>query len=400
MRFLHNLYILNARIVLPNSLLDQGFIHIQDEKINTIGKMEDCPLIGSADQVIDCHGTGDAIPGMIDIHVHGAAGYDFMDTDEVAYKEIAQAFAKEGVTSFLATTITNPLDYTRETLKRLGDYHVRENVPGRAEMLGIHLEGPFINKEQKGAQPENAIVVPDANLFKEWQEVAGNAIKICTFAPELDVTKEFLEELKKTDVLSSMGHTNATYDESIDAIANGVTHATHLFNGMKGMHHRDPGVVGAALLQDDVHVEIIPDDIHFHKDLLKLIYKMKGVERILVITDGMRAKGMPDGTYDLGGQEVHVGEGRCVLASNGSLAGSIVTMNQARLNVAKWLDLSIHEQVQITSTNQASRLGMLDRKGTLAIGKDADIVILDSDGEVELTICRGTIAYERITACN
>ncbi len=191
-----------------------------------------------------------------------------------------------------------------------------------------------------------------------------------------------------------MGHTDASYDEALQAVQQGVSHATHLFNGMKGMHHRDPGVVGAALLQDEVHVEIIPDGIHFHPDLLKMIVRMKGLEKVLAITDGMRAKDMPDGEYDLGGQQVTVRDGKCRLA-NGSLAGSIVTMNQARLNLAKWLDLSIHEQLQITSINQAKRLGQFDRKGSIQAGKDADIVVLGHDGEVELTICRGVIAYER-----
>jgi len=392
---LGNLYLINATLVLEDSVLYEGFIHIKEQKIESIGVMRDCPSLATADRVIDCKGKQYVIPGMIDIHVHGAAGFDFMDGKQEAFEGIALALAKEGTTSFLATTITNPVSYTSDTLKSLGRYRVESNDPGAAEMLGIHLEGPFINKTQKGAQPENAIITPDANLFKEWQELSGCSIKIITYAPELDNDFELLTELNKTNVIPSMGHTNASYDESVHAISHGVSHATHLFNGMKGMHHRDPGVVGAVLLQDDVHVEIIPDGIHFHPDLLKLIVKMKGLEKVLVITDGMRAKGMPDGEYDLGGQEVTVRDDKCLLTSTGSLAGSIVTMNSARLNLAKWLELSIHEQLQITSINQANRLGLSGRKGSLMTGKDADVVVLGQEGSVELTICRGSVAYER-----
>ncbi|MFJ7936136.1 N-acetylglucosamine-6-phosphate deacetylase [Sporosarcina sp. NPDC096371] len=390
-----NLYLVNATIVLENSILEQGFIHIKDDKIETVGEMAVCPSWSDDEQVFDCAGMQYVIPGMIDIHVHGAAGFDFMDGSHEAFEGIAKALAKEGTTSFLATTITNPIEHTVDALKSLEKYSAQGTGLDVAEMLGIHLEGPFINKQQKGAQPESAIITPDAKVFREWQELSGNAIKVITFAPELDAQFELLQELTKTGVIPSMGHTDGSYDETMDAISQGVSHATHLFNGMKGMHHRDPGVVGAALLHDDVHVEIIPDGIHFHPDLLKLIVKMKGLENVLAITDGMRAKGMPDGEYDLGGQQVTVRDGTCVLSTSGSLAGSIVTMNQARLNLAKWLDLSIHEQIQITSVNQAKRLGLIGRKGSIEVGKDADIVVIGQDGEVELTICRGAISYER-----
>ena len=391
---MRNLYLLHATIVLEDTLLQQGFIHIKDDKIEAVGDMVNCPIIANSNRVVDCSEHRYVMPGMIDIHVHGAAGFDFMDGSHEAFEGIALALAKEGTTSFLATTITNPAEQTMDTLKNLEDYQKQKNGPGFADMLGIHLEGPFINKKQKGAQPESAIIPPNAAIFREWQTLSGNTIKVITFAPELDEQFELLAELKKTHVIPSMGHTDASYDEVLQAIQHGVRHATHLFNGMKGMHHRDPGVVGAALLQDEVHVEIIPDGIHFHPDLLKMIVKMKGLEKVLVITDGMRAKGMPDGEYDLGGQQVTVRDGKCLLA-NDSLAGSIVTMNQARLNLAIWLSLSIHEQIQITSINQAKRLGQFDRKGSIQAGKDADIVVIGQDGEVELTICRGSIAYER-----
>ncbi|WP_210469788.1 N-acetylglucosamine-6-phosphate deacetylase [Sporosarcina sp. 6E9] len=391
------IYLTNATIVLENKVLPKGYLHIKDEQIQSVGEMKDCPPISKQDIKYDCTDKQYVIPGMIDIHVHGAAGYDFMDGSTEAVEAIAHALPKEGVTSFLATTITNPVDYTSHALENLNSYRLHKNKPGVAELVGIHLEGPFINKVQKGAQPEESILPPDVARFKKWQALSGNAIKVITYAPELDRNFELLTELNQTGVIPSMGHTNATYDESKDAIHNGVSHATHLFNGMKGLHHREPGVVGAVLLQDDVFVEIIPDGIHFHPDLVKLIVKMKGLEKVLVITDGMRAKGLPDGNYDLGGQEVIVRDGSCSLASNGSLAGSVVTMNKARLNLIEWIDLSIVEQVRVTAVNQAKRLKVFDRKGSIEAGKDADLVVLGSDGQIELTICRGKISYQRET---
>lgn len=395
-----NLYLTNATIVIEKSILHDGYIHIKEGIIETVGEMADCPSFKEEDRVFDCRGKQYVIPGMIDIHVHGAAGCDFMDSNQEAYEEIALALAKEGTTSFLATTMTNPVQQISKALINLTKYMQNSNGAGVAEMVGIHLEGPFINKEQKGAQPEKEILPPDVTMFKEWQELAREMIKIITFAPELDNKFELVTVLKEMGVVPSMGHTNASYDSAISAIDHGVSHATHLFNGMKGLHHRDPGVVGAALISEEVFVEIIPDGIHFHPDLLKLIVRMKGLERIMVITDGIRAKGMPDGDYDLGGQLVSVLDGKCTLSSNGSLAGSIVTMNDARLNIEKWLGLSIYDQIQITSKNQAKRLGLYNRKGSIEAGKDADIVVIGRNGQPELTICRGVVAYELSGAFN
>ena len=392
-----SMYLINATIVLEKSIIQDGFIHIKGEKIVSVGEMIECPTLSNSEIVIDCIDKQYIIPGMIDIHVHGAGGFDFMDARQEAFIGIATALAQEGTTSYLATTMTNPVSKIEDTLMNLANYKESNNEIGIAEMLGIHLEGPFINKEQKGAQPEDAILPPNITLLKEWQNLSGSAIKIITFAPELDTNFELLAELKNMGVIPSIGHSNASYDETVRAIGVGVTHATHLFNGMKGLHHRDPGVVGGALLHDEVFVEVIPDGVHFHPDLLKLVVKLKGLDRILVITDGIRAKGMPDGIYDLGGGEVMVRDGICTLTTSNSLAGSIVKMNEARLNLAKWIGLSICEQIQITSMNQAKRLGIYDRKGSIQVGKDADIVVLGRNGEVELTICRGTIAFQRKT---
>jgi N-acetylglucosamine-6-phosphate deacetylase len=390
------IWLLNATIVLEQSILENGFLYLKDGKVCSLGHMANCPPIPDFDVQLDCQSRKRIIPGMIDIHVHGAGGFDVMDASSEALKGIAKKLVEEGTTSFLATTMTNPADRIGETMSAIKTYRER-NVQGVAEMIGIHLEGPFIHPAQKGAQPEQHILRPDSELFNEWQRLAGGAIKIVTFAPEMG-ERAFVERLVQEGVIASIGHSNATYAEAMENVRSGVTHATHLFNGMRGLHHREPGVVGAALLTDEVFVEVIPDGHHFHPDLLKLILRQKGVERTLVITDGIRAKGMPDGVYDLGGNNVIVLDGKCTLEEGDSLAGSIVTMNEARKNVEKWGGLSLLEQTYVTSLNQAKRLGIDSRKGSIAVGKDADIVVLDETDHIEMTICKGTIAYESATS--
>lgn len=392
----NELFIINANIVQPDRLVDSGYIRIQKDKIVEVGKMGKCLEVPEDARFYDCRGKT-VIPGMIDIHVHGAGGSDFMDATPEAFDRIAGVLAKEGTTSYLATTMTNPAEGIKEALICANSYLKNHNRQGLPEMIGVHLEGPFINEAQKGAQPKSAIMLPDALLFKEWQKLSGDAIKIVTFAPELDEDDRLLNELRRQNIIASIGHSNATYEEAISAMDNGVSHATHLFNGMRGMHHRELGVVGAALLHGGMYVEIIPDGNHFHPDLTKMAVKMKGIEQILVITDGMRAKGLPDGHYDLGGNDVTVKDGICLLTEGSSLAGSIVSMNDARMNFGKWTGLAIGDQVQVTSVNQAKRLGIFDRKGSIEVGKDADVVVLGVDGEVELTLCKGVAAYIR---CN
>lgn len=384
------IWLLNATIVLERSILEDGFLHLKEGKICSLGHMADCPPIPDYDLQLDCESKR-IIPGMIDIHVHGAGGFDVMDVSVEALEGMAIKLAQEGTTSFLATTMTNPANRIGEAMSAIKMYR-ESNMQGVPEMIGIHLEGPFIHPVQKGAQPEQHILQPDIELFNEWQRLSGGAIKIVTFAPETG-DRSFVERLVQEGVIASIGHSNATYAETLENMRSGVSHATHLFNGMRGLHHREPGVVGAALLADEISVEVIPDGHHFHPDLLKLILRQKGVERLLVITDGIRAKGMPDGVYDLGGNNVIVRDGKCTLEKGDSLAGSILTMNEARRNMAKWGGLTLLEQSYVTSLNQAKRLGIDSRKGFIAVGKDADVVLLDETDHIEMTICNGIIAY-------
>ncbi|MBB4823392.1 N-acetylglucosamine-6-phosphate deacetylase [Sporosarcina luteola] len=389
---MNSMWIINAAVVLEDSVISRGYVCIEDGKIISVGKMETCPQLIKEETIMDCKNEKTVIPGMIDIHVHGTCGHDAMDATQEALSGISQGLVKEGTTSFLATTMTNPRNLIEDALRAVKEYRSLDGKQGIAELLGIHLEGPFINPKQKGAQPEKAILQPDVDLFREWQQLSAGAIKVATIAPEMGPS-DFVQELVKEGVILSIGHSDATYDEAQKAIKQGATHATHLFNGMRGIHHRDPGAAGAALIADEVFVELIPDGHHVHPDLMKLIMRQKGAGRVLVITDGMRAKGMPDGEYDLGGNRVIVKNGKCVLASGNSLAGSIVTMDEARRNMAAWCNLSLVELSWITSLNQAKRLGIESRKGSISAGKDADLVILNSSEHVDVTICRGEIAY-------
>lgn len=388
-------YIIHANIVMEDYILSNGFLQITDKKITKIDSMINYPSPAGAEEIIDCQQQGYIIPGMIDIHVHGAVGYDFMDGDIKSYEKIAKHLASEGVTAFLATTMTCPMVEIEVAIDALALYK-KEQSASVPEMIGIHLEGPFINRTKKGAQPEEAILKPDATLFNYLYVKSKQDIKLVTFAPEEDMNFEFLQTLTEKNVIASIGHSDADFDMTNSAIKAGVTHATHLFNGMRGIHHRDPGVVGAVLLDEEVYVEIIPDNIHFHKDLLIMVHKLKNLSRMLVITDGIRAKGMPDGVYTLGGEEVEVFDNRCIQRKTGSLAGSVLTMNEARQNIEKWLHLSMIEQTHLVSLNQATHLGIADQKGSLAVGKDADIVWLNADGEIEKTFCLGNIAFEKV----
>ncbi|WP_042477362.1 N-acetylglucosamine-6-phosphate deacetylase [Bacillus ndiopicus] len=387
-------WLIHANIVMEDGILFNGFLQMKDGKIAALDKMEHCPPLLMMENVIDCEQQGYVIPGMIDIHIHGAIGYDFMDANPKYYAEIARHLASEGVTSFLATTMTCPMPEIEAAICALAVYNA--NQPNDvAQMLGIHLEGPFINRSKKGAQPEAAILKPNVQQFHHLHEQSNHIIRLVTFAPEEDIDFALLKTLCQKGIIASIGHSDADYATTIQAIRAGVTHATHLFNGMRGIHHRDPGVAGAVLLEDEVYVELIPDNVHFHKDLLALVRKMKGLERMLVITDGIRAKGMPDGVYSLGGEEVEVVNNCCIQRKTGSLAGSVLNMNEARKNIEAWLSLSLSEQVRLVSLNQAIHLGIADKKGSLAVGKDADIVWLNTNGEVEKTFCLGSLAFEQ-----
>ncbi|WP_078578067.1 N-acetylglucosamine-6-phosphate deacetylase [Salipaludibacillus agaradhaerens] len=327
------------------------------------------------------------VPGFIDIHIHGAAGADVMDGEAGALQTMRHALPAEGTTSFLATTITQQPEAKLKALKVVKEVILQQDKRG-AEILGVHLEGPFISKKRAGAQPAEFIQQADTAPFQAFQEASGHYIKLVTMAPEEDPSGKLISLLCDQQIIASIGHSDATYDEMVEAIEKGMNHVTHLFNGMKGVHHRDLGVAGAALLHDELNTELIVDGIHVSPPVVKLAYKSKGPDKLILITDAMRAKGLAEGESTLGGQKVSVKHDRATL-EDGTLAGSVLKMNDAIKNMMIFTGCSLEEAVQMATLNPARQLRIDDRKGSLAAGKDADFTVLSPDMTVLQTYVMG-----------
>lgn len=332
------------------------------------------------------------VPGFIDEHIHGSATADNMDATMDAARTISKTIASEGVTSFLMTTMTEPEEHIEKAMVNAKNF-IEANEHIGAKAIGLHLEGPFISVKHKGAQPEESIRKPDVEIFKHYQALSGNNIKEITFAYEED-GKALANYLRDTGVVASIGHTDATCDQVLEAIKEGVSCATHTYNAMKPLHHREAGTVGGCLLSDDIYCELICDLIHVSPNAIKLLYKCKGKDKIVLITDAMRAKHMPDGQYSLGGQPVFVKDGAARL-ENGTLAGSILCMNDALKNIRKVLNTSFEDTINFATKNPAMNLGIFDKKGSIKEGKDADFAVVDKDLNVYMTISEGHIVYKK-----
>ncbi len=387
------LIIKNGTIYSQQQILKSGSLQIDHGKISMIHTSDENDH--STDyKIITLPADYHIIPGMIDLHIHGVNGADTMDATREALDIMASTLPKEGTTSFLATTITGDIKSIERSLGNASEYITSFQSEGNAEVLGIHLEGPFIHKDKAGAQPSEHIVAPNVNTFKKFESSSSNLIKLVTLAPELPGGRDLLHYLRSKKVLSSIAHSEATYPQVLEAIDNGLTHVTHLFNQMTGLHHRDPGIVGAAFLKEELMVEIIADGIHVSPEIVKVAYKQITEERMILITDAMRAKWLEDGNYDLGGQMVTVKNGKALLDEN-TLAGSVLKMIDAFKNIQKFTGCSIESAIKMACENPAKQLNLFDRKGSIAIGKDADLVILDENMDIFMTICKGKIAYTR-----
>ena len=335
------------------------------------------------------------VPGFIDLHVHGADGCDVMDASQDALRAISRALAKEGTTGFLATTMTASSMKIEEALCAVRDFMSAQLDVEGAAILGVHLEGPFLSQKKAGAQREDDFLLPSVERFAHWQKISAEVIKLVTLAPELSDSLELIRYLKQKKIIASLGHTDATYAETAAAIAAGCTHATHLFNAMRGVHQREPGAVTAALLSDQVTAELIVDGVHLHPAIVEMAYKLKGKNRIALVTDSMRAKCLQDGVYDLGGQQVEVKNNRASLA-DGTLAGSVLKMSSAILKMMEFGKCSLSDAVMMAAENPAKSLGIFDRKGSIAVGKDADLVVLDDKLHVVLTMCGGRVVFRKL----
>jgi N-acetylglucosamine-6-phosphate deacetylase len=377
------------RLFTPFDVIDRPQVVIEGHSIVQILSGEAATPAGSL------RDFGDAIisPGFIDLHVHGGGGHDVMEDDAAALPAVEINLACHGVTGYFPTTVTAPLDPTLRALERLGKaVESAANDPRpksqRARPLGIHLEGPFISHARRGVHPPADLLPPRLETFEKFWEASRGQIKVMTIAPELEGAPELIAEASRLGVCVSLGHSDATFAEAERGIAAGARHATHTFNAMRPLGHRDPGILGAALVDDRLTADVIADGIHLDPVILQLFLRAKGPERAVLITDAIAATSMPDGQYRLGSLEVQVQNGRCT--SNGQLAGSVLTMDRAIQNVAKIQEWDLRKAVQLATANPARVVGQA-RRGRLAAGMAADLVILNKDGSVQKTIVGGVL---------
>ena len=368
----------NLKIVLEDKVIDNGFLVIENGLITKIGGE------GDSDGE-DCHGLI-AMPGFIDVHIHGSAGIDFMEAKEEDYKTIAESLYKEGVTTFLATSLTSDKDSLARVCQVVNK--VKKDIPA---LGGIHFEGPYISEEYKGAQNEKFIRNPDIKKFDELQKLSGNNVRYITLAPEKECAMEFIKHVSNSGVTVSVGHSSASFDDVELAIKNGLTNVTHTHNAMSPHHHRHPGVVTAAFNFNELYTEFICDKIHVCPEVLGTSYKIIGPERFMIVTDSLKAKHTDIQEFQLFGLDCVRKNGAAYLTS-GPLAGSLLTMDQGVRNMKEITNANLCDLAKISSKNAAKSLHFDDR-GVIKEGRLADLVLLDNDLNVKATYKLGKKVY-------
>ncbi|MGD9344594.1 MAG: N-acetylglucosamine-6-phosphate deacetylase [Candidatus Aminicenantes bacterium] len=376
--------ILKGDVILPDRILGKGVVEITGERITDVYAESDRTWDGE-NYFLDYSGLYIA-PGFIDLHVHGALGRDFMDADIESFNIIGGHLARTGVTAFLATTLSAPLESILgviETVKKSMAY------PLVSKPLGVHIEGPFLNPEFCGAQNADFIMEINEEDIQVLTEVIRGFKAIVTIAPEIKNNMSFIPLLRENGIVVSIGHSGATYEQTLAAIQAGISHATHFFNAIPEFHHREPGIVGAVLESEDVTVELICDGIHVHPSSVKLALEQKGLEKVCLITDSILAAGLGDGDYVLGRLNITVKGDETRLKDGSSLAGSVLSLNKAVKNVHEWTGISLNEAVSMASLNPARVLDLQEDMGSVAIGKYANLTVFDKSFQVKQTYVYG-----------
>jgi N-acetylglucosamine-6-phosphate deacetylase len=381
------LLIHNARLFTPHHPGQIGWLLVQEGKIHSIGFGQ---LPQLSDEVQRLDGQGKALlPGFIDLHVHGAMGHEVMDASPSGLEEMARFYASHGVTAFLATTWTASRDAIRKALELVEE--MQGPIQNGATLLGVHLEGPYLHPSRCGAQDANLIRRAEREEALEFLE--SGVIRLLALAPEFEENLWLIDECVKRGVTVSAAHTTASYEQMQTAAAHGVAQVTHTFNAMQGLGHREPGTVGAALTIPQISCELIADNIHVHPAVQKILVDVKTPSGVILITDAIRAAGLPEGEYMLDERSVNIREGAVRLA-DGTLAGSILTMERALQNLCAATGRPLEELWVTSSLNAARAIGISARKGSLEVGKDADLVLLDDSFQVQLTVAQGEMVYQ------
>ena len=358
-----------------------------DEKIEKIAKKE----MKNAEEIILPDGAV-VLPGFIDEHIHGAGGSDGMDGTVEDISTIAKTIAAEGTTSFLVTTMTQSPENILKAMTAVKEYRETDLGDG-ARVIGVHLEGPFIAAAHKGAQPLEYVKAPDCAVFDEYNRASGKAIRIVSLAPEVEGAEEFIRHLTANGIVTSIGHTGAKYADIEKAVESGATNVTHTFNAQTALHHREIGTVGSAMLLDELNCELIADTIHVSVPAMRLLVKNKPLDKLTLITDAMRAKGIPDGVSELGGQTVYVKNGEARL-EDGTLAGSVLRMNRAIQNMVEKVGVPYTQAVDYATINPAKTLKIDGEAGSIKVGKRADFTVLNQAFDVLMTVRGGKIIYQ------
>lgn len=383
---------LRGNIILPDRILKGGVVLIEGENIE--GVYDHAAEI--SDKKIDIIDYGESIisPGLIDLHLHGALGKDVMDCDIQSLKQIALHQTRCGVTAFLGATVSSSWE---SLLKAVETIKEASKLPLPSELLGVHIEGPFLNKERKGAQDPFFIKgMRDEDIPILIKAVRGLKA-IISMAPEVENNMRYIKTLEENGIIVSIGHSEATYEQALESFGQGITHATHLFNSMSGYHHREPGVVGAVFDSPGVTAEVIADGVHMHPSAVRLTCSRKSEDKVCLITDSIKAAGLGDGIYTMGNLEFVVKGNEARLRESGVLAGSVLTLNKAVKNVIEWTQFPVYKVVKMASLNPAQVLGLEDKTGSIRKGKVANLTVFDKDLEVVETFLRGkSVLKEKI----